>query len=123
VRTRSGDCFKPSAVRGYAWSMEKRVLPDLGGARLSEVTRNDLQDLADGWLAEGLDPSTIRNTLMPMRALYRRALRACPESRGLRSDGGPNLGWNRRAERGGVADGDGSGEGAGGDAAGGDRLP
>ena len=52
----------------------KRVLPDFGGVRLSEVTRVDLQDLADQWLSQGLDPSTIRATLVPLRALYRRAL-------------------------------------------------
>jgi integrase len=53
--------------------MRKRVLPEIGGARLIEVTRVDLQDLADSWLATGLDPSTIRNTLMPLRALFRRS--------------------------------------------------
>jgi integrase len=34
----------------------------------------DLQDFADGLCAEGLDPSTVRNTLMPLRAIFRRAL-------------------------------------------------
>jgi integrase len=33
-----------------------------------------VQDLADRLLAEGLDPSTIRNTLMPLRVIYRRAV-------------------------------------------------
>lgn len=74
VRTRSGDEYKPSALRGYERAMRLRVLPEIGGVRLTALTRVDLQDLADRWLAKGLDPSTIRNTLMPMRALYRRAL-------------------------------------------------
>jgi integrase len=74
VRTRSGDPYKPSALRSYDHGMRKRVLPEIGGARLSDVTRIDLQDLADRWLSRGLDPSTIRNTLMPLRALFRRAL-------------------------------------------------
>ncbi len=74
VRTRSGDLYKPSALRSYEHGMRKRVLDEIGGVRLSEVTCVDLQDLADRWLAEGLDPSTIRNTLMPLRALFRRAL-------------------------------------------------
>lgn len=38
------------------------------------MTRVDLQDLADEMLADGLDPSTIRNVLMPLRVIYRRAL-------------------------------------------------
>jgi integrase len=74
VRTRSGDAYKPSAVRSYEGSLRKRVLPELGASRLSEIGRVDLQDFADRMLAEGLDPSTIRNTLMPLRAIYRRAL-------------------------------------------------
>jgi integrase len=74
VRTRSGDAYKPSAIRSYEGSLRKRVLPELGAAKLSDIGRVDLQDFADGLVAEGLDPSTIRNTLMPVRAIYRRAL-------------------------------------------------
>jgi integrase len=74
VRSRSGDAYKPSALRSYEHAMRKRVLPEIGGVRLSDVTRVELQDLADRWLSQGLDPSTIRNTLMPLRALFRRAL-------------------------------------------------
>ncbi len=74
VRTRSGDRYKPSAIRGYGAALRLRVLPDLGGARLSDVRRADLQDLADRMLAKGCDASTIRNTLMPVRAIYRRAV-------------------------------------------------
>jgi integrase len=74
VRTRSGDAYKPSAVRSYEASLRKRVLPELGAARMCEIGRLDLQDFADRMLAEGLDPSTIKNTIMPLRAIYRRAL-------------------------------------------------
>jgi integrase len=74
IRTRSGDPYKPSALRSYETSLDARVLPELGGARLSEISRVDLQDFADRLAGEGLDPSTIRNTLMPVRAIYRRAL-------------------------------------------------
>jgi integrase len=74
VRTRSGDPYKPSAIRSYEAALRLRVLPDLGAARISDIRRVDVQDLADRLLAQGLDPSTIRNTLMPLRAIYRRAL-------------------------------------------------
>jgi integrase len=74
VRNRSGDAYKPSVLRGYEMSMRLRVLPDLGGARLSEITRVTVQDLADRMLADGKDASTIRNTVMPLRAIYRRAV-------------------------------------------------
>ena len=74
IRTRSGDTYKPSALRGYEQALRTRILPDLGAAKLSEVARSDVQDLADRLLARGLDPSTIRNALMPLRAIYRRAV-------------------------------------------------
>jgi integrase len=74
VRNRSGDAYKPSALRGYESSMRLRVLPVLGGARLTDITRVSVQDFADRMLADGLDPSTIRNTLMPLRAIFRRAV-------------------------------------------------
>lgn len=74
IRTRSGDQYKPSALRGYDAAMRVRILPDLGGLRLSDVRRTDVQDLADRMLAEGRDPSTIRNALMPLRAVFRRAV-------------------------------------------------
>src|SRR5262249_2798276 len=51
-----------------------RILPELGAARLSNINRLDLQDLADRMLADGRDPSTIRNTFLPLRAIFRRAV-------------------------------------------------
>jgi integrase len=73
IRNRSGDRFKPSVLRSYETSMRLRVLPELGAVRLSELSRVSVQDFADRLLGEGHDPSTIRNTLMPLRAIYRRA--------------------------------------------------
>ncbi|MEJ7790987.1 MAG: tyrosine-type recombinase/integrase [Gaiellaceae bacterium] len=74
VRTRSGDRYKPSAIRGYEAALRDRIVPILGGKRLGDVQRRDVQKLADDLLAEGRDPSTIRNALMPLRVIFRRAL-------------------------------------------------
>jgi integrase len=74
IRNRSGDPYKPSAIRGYDQGLRLRVLPELGSMRLSEITRTDLQDLVDGLLASGLDASTIDVTLIPVRVIYKRAL-------------------------------------------------
>jgi integrase len=74
VRTRSGDVYKPSAVRSYEAALRDRVLPALGGKRLADLQRRDVQRLADELLGEGLDPSTVRNTLMPLRVIFRRAI-------------------------------------------------
>lgn len=75
IRNRSGDVYKPSAIRSYDASLRGRVLPALGRFRLSDITRADVQRLADSMLGENLDPSTIRNTIMPLRAIYKRSLR------------------------------------------------
>jgi len=74
IRTRSGDPYKPSAIRSYKQALHAKVLPQLGNSKLTAITTNALQDLADQLVVEGLSPSTIRNTLLPLRALYRRAL-------------------------------------------------
>jgi integrase len=73
VRTRSGATYKPSAIRGYEQALRLRVLPAIGGARLADLTTADLQRLVDLWQAEGLGASTIRNTIKPLQAIYRRA--------------------------------------------------
>ena len=51
------------------------MLPALGHKRLSDVRRADVQELADRLTAEGLSASTVQNTLDPLRAIYRRAIR------------------------------------------------
>jgi hypothetical protein len=73
VRTRSGDAYKPSAVRAYRQALNHRVLPRLGSKRLTAISRNMLQDLADELITEGLSASSVRNTILPLRAIYRRA--------------------------------------------------
>jgi integrase len=72
VRNRSGDTDKPSAIRSYETALRQRVLPVLGPYKLSELRITDVQDFADRLLAEGMDSSTLRNTIMPLRAIYRR---------------------------------------------------
>jgi integrase len=73
IRTRSGDPYKPSALRAYKQALQHRVLPALGQKRLTAITTNMLQDLADELAVAGLSPSSIRNTILPLRAIYRRA--------------------------------------------------
>jgi integrase len=73
VRTRSGEPYKPSALRSYEHALKQRVLPALGHLKLSAVGRNDIQDLADRLSSAGLAASTVRNAILPLRAIYRRA--------------------------------------------------
>ena len=74
VRNRSGDPYKPSALRGYEQSLRTRLLPALGGAKLSDIRRSDVQRLVNRMMSDGVGASTVRNSLMPLRAIYRQAL-------------------------------------------------
>ena len=74
VRNRSGDPFKPSSLRAYEGAMENWVLPRFRGVRLADLRRPDLQEFADTLVAEGLSPSYVQTALLPLRAIFRRAI-------------------------------------------------
>ncbi len=74
MRTRSGDPYKPSALRAYEQALRQRLLPALGHMKLSALTRNTVQDLVDRLVAEGQSASTVRNAVLPLRAIYRRSI-------------------------------------------------
>lgn len=74
ARPRGRGVYKPSALRGYEAALDARILPALGGRMLEDVHRGDVQALVDRMLTEGRDPSTVRNTVVPLRVLYRWAL-------------------------------------------------
>jgi integrase len=74
VRTRSGEPYKPSALRSYEEALKRTILPDLGHLRLSALSRPRIQVLVDRMVAGGLAPSTVANAILPLRAIYRRAL-------------------------------------------------
>jgi integrase len=74
ILDRSGRSYKPATCRSYARSVRLRLVPLLGRYRLSELRRRDVQDAIDTMRAHGVAPSTVRNALDPLRAVYRRAL-------------------------------------------------
>jgi len=74
IRTRSGECYRPSVMREYERSLRLHVLPTLGGAKLAKIQRRDAQRLADDLLASGAHPSTVRNALKPLQVIYRLAI-------------------------------------------------
>ena len=75
IPTRSGGRYKPSVIRSYEASLRLRLLPALGDLRLADISRADVQDLADSLTGAGLAPSSISNALDPLRVIYRRAIR------------------------------------------------
>jgi integrase len=74
VRTRSGDPYKPSAVRGYEQNLRRRVFDDFGDEPMADIRRPDLQELVDRWVGHGLAPATVRATIIPLKAIFRREL-------------------------------------------------
>jgi hypothetical protein len=70
---RNGKRYKPGPPRDYEAGMRKRLLPDFGGNPLSAITTAGLQALVSDMLGQGLSASKIRNTINPVRALYRDA--------------------------------------------------
>ena len=74
VTNRSGDQYKPSAIRAYNQALRLRVLDEIGDMRFAEVRRGDLQRLVDKLVAAGLSASTVQCSLLPLRAMYRRAI-------------------------------------------------
>lgn len=73
ARTRSGSVYKPSVIRGYEDSLLLHVYPDLGALRLQDVERRQVQKLVDTMVGAGASPSKVRNAIMPLRVIYRRA--------------------------------------------------
>jgi len=73
VRTRSGQPYKPAALRSYEAALRLTLIPAFGNRRLSAITRNQIQDLIDDLSRKGLAPSTVHNAVLPLRAIYRRA--------------------------------------------------
>jgi len=74
IRTRSGEPYKASALRAYEQALRTKLVPELGHLRLSTLTRAAVQDLVDRLVGSGLSPSSVRNAILPLRAIYRRAL-------------------------------------------------
>lgn len=74
ILTRSGGRYKPSALRSYAEALRLRILPEFGRVKLTELQTADLYRFAERLRATGLDGSTIRNTFLPLRAVYSRAV-------------------------------------------------
>lgn len=74
IRTRSGARYKPGTLRSYDRALTGRVLHEFGSVKLTELQGVDLARFRDRMLAQGLDGSTIRNAIMPLRAIYARAV-------------------------------------------------
>ena len=74
IRTPAGDVYRPSVIRGYRQALRDYLLRDLGALKLSRIERRHVQRIVDELLAQGRDPSTIRNAIKPLAVIFRRAV-------------------------------------------------
>src|SRR4051794_24537217 len=70
----SEERYKPATLRSYERALRLRLLPALGDKKLGKITRADVQRLVRQWRAQGLQDSTVRNSLDPLRVILRGAM-------------------------------------------------
>jgi hypothetical protein len=58
-------CPSHDAFRGYEQALRDHVFPALGGVKLAELHRNQVQDFIERLAASGAEPTSLRNAIMP----------------------------------------------------------
>jgi integrase len=74
VLARGDKPYRPSTLRGYRRCMENELFDELGGVRLDQLTRGRLNEYVQSLQARGLAAQTVKNIVIPLRAVYRQAL-------------------------------------------------
>ncbi len=78
-RAKGKVAYKPSVAQSYAVCIDRleRLLDgDLAATRMRDLSPQLVQRVVDSLVAEGLSPSTVRNTLMPLRKVVASARKA-----------------------------------------------
>jgi integrase len=76
ITNKRGEAYKPAVIRNYELALRLRVLPVLGDRKLADIDLSDLLELKEQLQGTACSGSTIRNTFVPLQAIYRRARRA-----------------------------------------------
>ncbi|MEZ5079650.1 MAG: tyrosine-type recombinase/integrase [Thermoleophilia bacterium] len=66
--------IRPTTLEDYVRDLEVHVLPVFGHRRLAEIEPRHIKVLAADLAAEGRAPSTVRNIMAPVRALFATAV-------------------------------------------------
>ena len=74
VRNRSGEVYKPSVTRSYEAALRLHVVPALGRVPVAALTRPLVQGFVDELVRTRSSSSDVRNALMPLRVICRRAV-------------------------------------------------
>jgi integrase len=75
IRNKREQPYKPAVLRNYELALRRRVQPVLGDRKLADLRLADLLDLKEQLQGAGQSDSTIRNTFVPLQAIFRRARR------------------------------------------------
>ena len=69
-----GSRDRPSALHSYEQVLSARLLPRSATSGCRRCRGGCVQELVDELVRQGCAPSTVRNTILPLRAIYRRAV-------------------------------------------------
>lgn len=75
VKAAGGGDYKPAVVRAYETKWRLYLDPQFGRVNVGELRLVHVQKLVDELVASGAAPKTVRNTIIPLRALYRWCIR------------------------------------------------
>jgi integrase len=67
--------YRAGTLRDYERCLDAEILDDLGASRLTDITTRDMDELVARLSRRGLAASTVRNVVMPLRAVFRHAVR------------------------------------------------
>ncbi len=76
IRSRSRQRYKPSTLKRYKLGLTNTLLPALGSQRLSDIRPGRLTKLIGELESRGLSASSVRNTVIPLQAIFRWAIPA-----------------------------------------------
>jgi integrase len=74
IENRSGRPYKPSTIRRYELALNRHLLPEIGRTKLSDIDRERVKRLVQGWRRADMVPSSVRNNLDPLRVIIREAI-------------------------------------------------
>lgn len=75
IHSRKRRPYRPKVVEEYNAKLNNYLLPEFGDRLLSRLQRADVQRFVDRLVANGLDGSTVNNTLDPLRRICDRAVK------------------------------------------------
>ena len=67
--------LKPSTYKGYEFTYNNHILPELGDVPISGVTPARIEEWIAGLTEKGLSPATVRNTFVAMTKVCKYAIR------------------------------------------------